>query len=47
MTAIVEVENLTKRFGSVTAVDDASFAVQEHSICGLLGRNGAGKTTLM
>jgi len=47
MTAIVEVENLTKRFGSVTAVDDASFAVQENSICGLLGRNGAGKTTLM
>lgn len=47
MTAIVEVENLTKRFGSITAVDDASFAVQENSICGLLGRNGAGKTTLM
>ncbi len=47
MTAIVEVENLTKRFGSVTAVDDASFSVQENSICGLLGRNGAGKTTLM
>ncbi len=47
MTAIVEVENLTKHFGSVTAVDDASFAVQENSICGLLGRNGAGKTTLM
>lgn len=47
MTAIVEVENLTKRFGSVTAVDEASFAVEENSICGLLGRNGAGKTTLM
>jgi len=47
MTAIVEVHRLTKRFGSVTAVDEASFAVQENSICGLLGRNGAGKTTLM
>lgn len=47
MTAIVEVQDLTKRFGSVTAVDGASFAVQENSICGLLGRNGSGKTTLM
>ena len=47
MTAVVEVAGLTKRFGSVTAVSDATFAVEEHSICGLLGRNGAGKTTLM
>jgi len=47
MTAIVEVEDLTKRFGSLAAVDDVSFTVREHAITGLLGRNGAGKTTLM
>ncbi len=47
MTAIVEATGLTKRFGSLTAVADVSFTVQENSICGLLGRNGAGKTTLM
>lgn len=47
MTAVVEVRNLTKRFGKFTAVDGASFTVTENSICGLLGRNGAGKTTLM
>jgi ABC-2 type transport system ATP-binding protein len=47
MTNVIEVTNLTKRFGSVTAVDDASFTVGENKIYGLLGRNGAGKTTLM
>ncbi|MFV0633144.1 ABC transporter ATP-binding protein [Demequina sp.] len=47
MTAIVEVSDLTKRFGDVTAVDSATFALEEGGIHGLLGRNGAGKTTLM
>ncbi|WP_084039486.1 ABC transporter ATP-binding protein [Demequina sp. NBRC 110053] len=47
MTAIVEVEDLTKRFGRVTAVDHATFSLEEGGIHGLLGRNGAGKTTLM
>ena len=47
MTNVIEVTNLTKRFGSVTAVDDVSFTVGENKIYGLLGRNGAGKTTLM
>jgi len=47
MTNVIEVSNLTKRFGSVTAVDDATFTVGENKIYGLLGRNGAGKTTLM
>jgi ABC-2 type transport system ATP-binding protein len=41
----LEVKNLTKRFNSITAVDDASFEVPEGSIFGLIGRNGAGKTT--
>lgn len=47
MTAVVEVSGLTKNFGAVRAVSDASFVVEEYSLCGLLGRNGAGKTTLM
>lgn len=47
MTAAIEVTGLTRRFGSLTAVDDVSFSVDEGTICGLLGRNGAGKTTLM
>jgi ABC-2 type transport system ATP-binding protein len=41
------VSGLTRRFGSLTAVDDASFAIRADSIVGLLGRNGAGKTTVM
>lgn len=47
MTAIVEVTGVTKRYGSLKAVNDASFTLQENTIHGLLGRNGAGKTTLM
>jgi len=41
----LEVKNLTKTFGELKAVDNASFFVPEGSIFGLLGRNGAGKTT--
>jgi ABC-2 type transport system ATP-binding protein len=41
----LEVKNLSKSFGDVKAVDDASFVVPEGSIFGLIGRNGAGKTT--
>ena len=47
MTAVIEVAGLTKRFGSLAAVDDVTFSVEENKIYGLLGRNGAGKTTLM
>ncbi len=42
---IVEVRNLTKRFGDFTAVDDISFELRQGEILGLLGPNGAGKTT--
>ena len=42
---IVEVKNLTKKFGDFTAVDDISFTINEGEIVGLLGPNGAGKTT--
>jgi ABC-2 type transport system ATP-binding protein len=44
---LIEVEHLTKRFGSTLAVDDLSFKVREGSITGFLGPNGAGKTTTL
>ena len=44
---MIEVEHLTKRYGSVTAVDDVSFRVNKGEILGFLGPNGAGKTTTM
>lgn len=43
----IEVRGLSKRFGSMTALDDISVTIPAGSITGLLGRNGAGKTTLM
>lgn len=42
---VIGVKNLTKRFGSFTAVDRVSFQVKRGEIFGLLGANGAGKTT--
>lgn len=44
---LLEIEHLTKHFGSLRALDDISFSVEKGSICGLLGPNGAGKTTLL
>jgi branched-chain amino acid transport system ATP-binding protein len=43
--ALMEVKNLTMRFGGITAVDDLSFEVEEGSITALIGPNGAGKTS--
>ncbi|MFZ1040559.1 MAG: ABC transporter ATP-binding protein [Anaerolineales bacterium] len=43
--APILVQNLTKRFGAFTAVDDVSFSVQAGEVFGWLGPNGAGKTT--
>jgi ABC-type multidrug transport system ATPase subunit len=45
MTAIVQVHNLTKKFGDFTAVNDLSFTVNEGDVYGFLGQNGAGKST--
>lgn len=43
----IDVRNLTKRFGSFTAVDDVSFTVREGEIFGFLGPNGSGKSTVI
>jgi ABC-2 type transport system ATP-binding protein len=45
-SALVEIDHVTKSFGSKEALKDVSFAVPAGQICGLLGPNGAGKTTL-
>ncbi|KRA00109.1 ABC transporter ATP-binding protein [Mesorhizobium sp. Root157] len=42
---ILELRNVTRKFGGLTAVNDLSFAVRRNSIHGLIGPNGAGKTT--
>ena len=47
MDNIITVSNLTKQFGSFTAVDHITFAVSRGEIFGFLGANGAGKTTAM
>jgi ABC-2 type transport system ATP-binding protein len=44
---VIEVHNLTKRFGGTTAVDDLSFTVRPGVVTGFLGPNGAGKTTTL
>jgi branched-chain amino acid transport system ATP-binding protein len=43
--ALLELENVTRRFGGVVALQDVSFSVEKGEIAGLIGPNGAGKTT--
>ncbi len=44
---MIEVRNLTKRFGDILAVDDVSFQAKDGAVTALLGPNGAGKTTTL
>ena len=44
---MIEIKNVTKKFGDFTAIDGLSFSVEKGSIYGLVGYNGAGKTTLL
>ena len=47
MDTMIEVRNLSKRFGSFIAVNDISFSVHAGEVLGFLGPNGAGKSTTM
>jgi len=45
--AVIEINNLTKKFGGLTAVNGFSGVVKKHQIVGIIGPNGAGKTTIL
>ena len=42
---VIEVKNLVKTYGPITAVNDISFSIRQSEVFGMLGPNGAGKTT--
>ena len=44
---IIEIQNLTKKYGDLTALDDLTLSVEEGAVVGFIGPNGAGKTTTM
>ena len=45
--ARIEINNLTKKFSDLTALDDVTVSLEQGQIVGLLGPNGSGKTTLI
>ncbi|MBO0586652.1 ABC transporter ATP-binding protein [Sporosarcina sp. E16_8] len=47
MTPLLQVDNLTKKYGSIHALDTVSFELEEHTATALIGPNGAGKTTAL
>lgn len=47
MTAIIEIKDLTKKYGALTALDSLTLDVEEGAVVGFIGPNGAGKTTTM
>lgn len=47
MEPIIELKNVTKKFGGITALDNASLHVDKGEVVGLIGDNGAGKSTLI
>jgi len=47
MNSLIEFKNVTKKYGKITIINNASFGINEHAICGLVGPNGAGKTTMI
>ncbi len=46
MAEIIEIENLTKKFGDVTALENVNLSIERGKIYGIVGRNGSGKTVL-
>ena len=44
---MIDIRNLTKRFGKITAVNDVSLQIENNQVFGLVGTNGAGKSTLL
>ena len=44
---MIEIQNVTKRYGAKCAVDDVTFTIKKGEVLGFLGRNGAGKSTTM
>ena len=47
MTALLTLDNVSRRFGGLNAVDGVSISIEKGEIVGLIGPNGAGKTTLI